>query len=88
MSASKGNTTYSNIDPVATDYIKLYKKIINNKKNISISGDILFAKNISLFTTTTCNIKLTTIKCIIIRITNHIFSSMGTFKSLYTKGIF
>ena len=53
------------------------------KKNIIISGDILFCNKIPLFVTISRNLDFTTIKCISKRALNDIIHFMGIVKSIY-----
>ena len=61
---------------------------MKSNKNITISGDILFANKIYFLSTISFNINFATIKFIVNRDLKQIVSSIGTIRSIYTKSIF
>ena len=80
--ALKGNTTYINMDPVVTDYIKVPREVIKANKNITIIHQCrrIICKKYTLLHYHDLKHEFTTTKCISNSTMKNIVSSMETVK--------
>jgi hypothetical protein len=61
IAALKGKTTRSKKNPVARDYVKVSKELLNIHKEVFITTDIFFVSEIPLFLTLSCKICFTAV---------------------------
>jgi hypothetical protein len=85
IAALKGNTTRSKTHPVARDYVKVPKELLKLHKEVFLTTDIFFVKNIPFFLTLSRKICVTAVNHLADRTVTQIFKAFEEMHQYYLQ---
>ena len=81
----KGKTTRTQPTQVITDYVKLLPSVLEKKKHVTLSIDIMYVNRITFVTKISRNVKFTTVEAIQNRTKAQLVQSIKNVLPIYTQ---